>query len=286
MKWSALYVGLVLVLLFSFAPTPIANAIDTSGVTTIGEDEALKIYKAEVRKTLAQAALTAIQEAEEQLNPPPQPEPKPEPKPEPEPKKVAYLTFDDGPNSYTAQILDELKKENVQATFFLLGPQIERYEETAKRIVADGHSPGLHGMTHVAKKVYASTRSLLDEVEDCNTILERVTGVRSKLFRAPYGSKPWMPDDYRDATAGAGYRLWDWNVDSYDSRAAEVPAEQIVAQVKQQVQGKERAVILLHDKKTTVEALPQILADLKAQGFVLKRVESDTKPLNFWNDER
>ena len=63
--------------------------------------------------------------------------------------KVIYLTFDDGPGGQTTEkVLDILKEENVPATFFLIGDQFEGQEEVLKRIAEEGHSLGLHSMSH------------------------------------------------------------------------------------------------------------------------------------------
>jgi peptidoglycan/xylan/chitin deacetylase (PgdA/CDA1 family) len=116
--------------------------------------------------------------------------------------------------------------------------------------------------------------------------LTDVTGVRSSIVRVPYGSKPWMPQSYRDTLANAGYHMWDWNVDSTDSSSSSVTADTIVSEVKRQVQGMKKAVILMHDKKATLEALPRIISYLKDQGYTFEKIYGSTKPVNFWNDER
>ena len=102
----------------------------------------------------------------------------------------------------------------------------------------------------------------------------------------PYGSVPYMTQPYRDAVHNAGYRMWDWNVDSCDSCRATVPADEIVANVTRQVQNKQKPVILFHDKKTTVEALPRVLDMLKQQGYAFRPITSSLPPVNFWKDQR
>ncbi|MGB8954596.1 MAG: polysaccharide deacetylase family protein [Tumebacillaceae bacterium] len=222
---------------------------------------------------------------ENALHQPPAPPP-PQPEPEPEPDKIAYLSFDDGPNGYTPQILDILSAHHVQATFFMLEPQIRRYPAVVQRMRDEGHALGLHGVTHDAERVYASPQALVNEMEACNAALTDATGYRTSIIRVPYGSNPYMTQPYRDAVHNAGYRMWDWNVDSYDSRAAEVPADQIVAEVSRQVQNKKNPVILFHDKKTTVQALPRVLDMLKQQGYAFRPITSSLPPVNFWNDQR
>ncbi|MCX7571803.1 polysaccharide deacetylase family protein [Tumebacillus sp. DT12] len=212
-----------------------------------------------------------------------------EPAPPPlreEPAKVAYLTFDDGPNGYTEEILDILQSRGVEGTFFMLSGQVQAHADIVKRIHAEGHSMGLHGVTHDADRVYASPQAVVNEMNAAQEAVAAVTGVRTKLIRVPYGSKPYMKQGYRDAVVSAGYKMWDWNVDSMDSRAASVPADRIIAQVKQQVSGKDRAVVLFHDKKTTVQALPVLVDWLLASGYELIGLEEHFTPHNFWGDTR
>ena len=218
--------------------------------------------------------------------PTPAPTPEPQPDPAPEPDKIAYLTFDDGPNGYTPQILDILVAHHAQATFFMLEPQIRRYPEVVKRMRDDGHALGLHGVTHDAGRIYTSPQAVVNEMEACNTALTNATGYRTSIIRVPYGSKPYMSQPYRDAVHDAGYRMWDWNVDSCDSCRAAVPADEIVANVTHQVQKMKKPVILFHDKKTTVEALPRVLDMLKQQGYVFRPITRSLPPVNFWNDQR
>ncbi|EEL13908.1 Polysaccharide deacetylase [Bacillus cereus 95/8201] len=69
-------------------------------------------------------------------------------------RKIAYLTFDDGPGVYTSQLLDILKKNQVKATFFLLGTNAHKYPDDVKREKSEGHYIGMHGMTHDYRQLY------------------------------------------------------------------------------------------------------------------------------------
>lgn len=71
-------------------------------------------------------------------------------------RKVAYLTFDDGPSKYSNDMLDLLDKNGIKATFFMLGDNMRTYPDAVKRIVEDGHYPGLHSMSHDYNKLYKS----------------------------------------------------------------------------------------------------------------------------------
>ena len=202
--------------------------------------------------------------------------------------KIAYLTFDDGPNSNTAQILDILQKYEAKATLFMVEPKIWKFEEVVKRTVTENHTIASHSVTHDKNKVYHSPESLLNEMNVTRATLFSVTGIDSRLIRVPYGSKPYLTRDYRDLLASNNLQVWDWNVDSNDWKYS---TEKIISTVKYQVANqkqKNRApVILFHNSSSTVEALPEIIEFLKAEGYVLEAYDQDHHfMVNFWNDER
>ena len=205
---------------------------------------------------------------------------------EDETKKVAYLTFDDGPNVNTPEILDVLKEKNVKATFFMLGSSILSHEDITKRVYDEGHAVGVHSMTHNKKLVYAHSYAFLNEMNKTNDLLLKITGSKTMLLRAPYGSKPYMSQEIRDLTSSWGYRLWDWNVDSRDSLKSNTTSEEVYKAVVDQVANKNEAVILFHDKAHTAESLPKIIDYLVANGFEIKKLDRKIAPMNFWNDVR
>ena len=90
---------------------------------------------------------------------------------------IIYLTFDDGPsNSTTPKILDILKQENVQATFFLLNYTKEE-EELVKREVKEGHSVGIHGYSHDYKKIYKSVDAYMENLNKLQYKIYQSTGI-------------------------------------------------------------------------------------------------------------
>lgn len=201
-------------------------------------------------------------------------------------KKIAYLTFDDGPNLNTPQILDVLKEKNVKATFFMLGSSIVAHGDIAKRISEEDHGLGVHSMTHDFKSVYASPDAFVNEMNAANDELYKATGKKTTVLRAPYGSKPYMKQEFRDLATSWGYRIWDWNVDSSDSIKKNTTPDEVYNEVANQIVNKDKAVILFHDKEHTLNALPRIIDHLIASGFEIRKLDKDLTPLNFWNDER
>ncbi|WZL72571.1 polysaccharide deacetylase family protein [Clostridiaceae bacterium 35-E11] len=197
--------------------------------------------------------------------------------------KVAYVTFDDGPTKYTENILKILNEYNCKATFFMLGDRIQRHKNIVKEVSKQGNAIGLHGVTHDIKAIYKSPSNVVSEMNQCNYSLQQATGKRSNLIRVPYGSKPYMTRKYRNAIEKAGYKMWDWNVDSKDSLKQNIRPILIVENVKQQVKKQKTPVILLHERQSTVEALPKILKYLKENGYNVVPIDKEERPKNFWN---
>ncbi|MEK8127304.1 polysaccharide deacetylase family protein [Paenibacillus filicis] len=204
-------------------------------------------------------------------------------------KPPIYLTFDDGPSKSTLELLDHLKSYRAKATFFMLGNHISTYPDAVKRMVKEGHQPGLHGMTHVNEKFYKSPQSALDEMNQANKRLLQAAEVKTSLIRTPYGSKPLFTGAYRDATAGAGYRLWDWNVDSNDWKYTQDPDklyEGVLADIRHLKSKHVTPVVLFHDEASTVAVLPRILEALREEGYRFAPLNKEMEPVNFWHDLR
>ena len=196
---------------------------------------------------------------------------------------TVYLTFDDGPSKLTPQVLDILRKEEVMASFFVLGNQAEARSKYIKQAVSDGHSIGNHTYNHVYKELYGSFDQFWKQVEKTDGILRQITGEDNPLLRAPGGTYSNFDAFYYYLLDSAGYRLYDWNVDSGDARRRAVPAAEIVANVKA-APLKNQLVVLLHDGSghaETVKALPQIIAYYKAKGYAFKALKPDTPTVQF-----
>lgn len=197
-------------------------------------------------------------------------------------KKVIHLTFDDGPNKYTGKILDVLKKYNMKATFFLLEGNMKRNPELVKRIIAEGNTIGLHGVTHNISKLYSTKTSAVNEMNQENNTLNRIIGSKTLLIRVPYGSKPYMRESQMNSFVAAGYKLWDWNIDSGDTKKGYVSTSNILSTITYQVHRFKSPVILFHDKKCTLDALPQVLEYLTKNNYISKPVTNETAPMNWW----
>lgn len=201
-------------------------------------------------------------------------------------QKIAYLTFDDGPNKYTTQILNILKEKNGKATFFVIGGKVPHYKKTMQRLIKDGHYIGLHSMSHDVKRLYTGDPSaLITEMEQTQNIVQQVTKLNTHLVRVPYGSMPYLKKNYRDALVSAQYKMWDWTIDTYDWKSYDNPSailERVRNQSDEQVE-----VILMHDSSVTVQILPQVIDYLQSQGYkLLPYNPSSHLKVNFWKDTR
>lgn len=178
------------------------------------------------------------------------------------------LTFDDGPNEpYTSQILAILAQYDVRATFFLVGRRVEKLPDSARAIVAGGHAIGNHSYTHPDMS-WEDEPSVEREVEFAEAAIAAATGVRPRIFRAPFGSVyPIMLHEAEHL----GYVMIQWSVAAHDwlRPGAQRIAQRILAHTHN------GAIILLHDgdgahggdRSQTVEALKLIIPELKRRGY-------------------
>jgi len=100
------------------------------------------------------------------------------------------LTFDDGPNAYTSQVLDVLKQHNVKATFFIVGKMAKAHPDILARIAAEGHLLANHSATHpeLVGSFDADPQSLISQIRSVHDEIAPLMQPTDKLyFRAPYG---------------------------------------------------------------------------------------------------
>ena len=184
------------------------------------------------------------------------------------------LTFDDGPNSrYTLSVLKILKTHNIKACFFLLGKNVERYPEIARRIKREGHLIGNHTYSHKHLRSL-SPKDILWQIERCEEAFKKILKLKPKFIRMPYG-------EYNRAAGKIikekGYRLigWDPRIDDWKS-----PVREIISQVISGV--KDGSIITLHDganirhgesRIKTVKALPDIVSALKERNIKIVRLD-------------
>lgn len=201
--------------------------------------------------------------------------------------KVIYLTFDDGPSGNTNRILDILKEYNIKATFFVVGRTDENSVEAYQRIVAEGHTLGMHSYSHKYAEVYASEESFIRDLEELQEYLYQVTGVWSRYYRFPGGSSNDVSRvDMQKLIAYLNENditYFDWNIASGDAASYMLSADAITRNCVSGIDGWQESMILMHDaseKDTTVEALPKIIEQIKGRGdAVFLPITDETVPI-------
>ncbi len=191
--------------------------------------------------------------------------------------KRAFLTFDDGPSQNTNDILNILKNNNIKATFFVLGSQVEVFPETTNRIYNEGHYIANHGYSHKYSTIYQSPEQILNEYNQCNQIVAntiKVPEYNSHLFRFPGG---FVGGKYAKIKADSlplleqnNILYVDWNSLTGDSEKVNPTEEYLMDNLQKTTQAKNSLVILMHDsqaKRVTVDFLPKVIEYLTQQGY-------------------
>lgn len=191
----------------------------------------------------------------------------------------AALTFDDGPGPSTPQVLDALARAGVRATFFVLGRQVDRHPEMARRIVAEGHQLACHGYDH-GILIFRGAGHVADQIRRTERAVERAVGpgAMTPVFRPPHGFRG-------PATAlgarRAGHRVAAWTAGVFDS--AEPGAAAIARRVQRALTP--GAIILLHDadgwaperpRQQTADALAEVCRSARERGLELVTLDELT----------
>ena len=197
-----------------------------------------------------------------------------------------YLTFDDGPSSdITPQILDVLKSEGVKATFFVEGIYGDDYSEYMKRIVAEGHTIGIHCYTHDYATVYASPEAYFSDLTSAVAKVREITGVESKIIRFPGGGSNQVSRKYTPGimsylsqeVQNRGYHYFYWNVASGDTGA--ITSEDVYNNLVNNLGNQGTCVALLHDRSNNdkiVEPVRQFIRYAKANGYKFDKITMET----------
>ncbi len=197
-----------------------------------------------------------------------------------------YLTFDDGPSENTAKILDILKEQNIKATFFVIGQEDEESKALYRRIVAEGHTLGMHSFSHKYDVIYKSLDAFKEDMEHLQSYLKEVTGVTPTIMRFPGGSSNKVSNvDIKELIQYVneqGITYFDWNVVSGDATSQVYTPDELVENVMNDVVKYDTSVVLMHDtsaKASTVDALQPMIEQLQALGADLLPIDDNTKPI-------
>ncbi|MDU4883120.1 polysaccharide deacetylase family protein [uncultured Clostridium sp.] len=205
-------------------------------------------------------------------------------------KKVAYLTFDDGPSTeVTQQILETLKFNNIKATFFVLGSNVEKsniQKELLKEMVIERHAIGNHGYCHDYSILYpsrvANPTVIVNDMKKSEYVMRSVLGddFRTSVIRLPGGHMSWNTKMLDPVLEENGYSYIDWNTLNGDAEGNDRTVEQLVNRLKGTIRdlagNDDVLVILMHDtnaKKTTSQSLQEIIDYLKSLGYEFRTLK-------------
>ena len=191
-------------------------------------------------------------------------------------EKLVSFSFDAAwGNEDTEQLIEILKKYDVKATFFVVGEWVDKYPESVKQLAEAGHEIMNHSDTH-PHMPQLSIEKMTEEINACNDKIEKITGRRPTLFRAPYGE---YDNNLIDVLSSLNMFCIQWDVDSRDWKE-DYTVEKIVSGVVNNAQP--GSICLFHNAaKNTPKALPIILERLIADGYKIVPISKLIKYNNF-----
>ena len=200
---------------------------------------------------------------------------------------VICLTFDDGPSSVTPEVLDVLKENNIKATFFILDYS-EQSKSMIQRIIDEGHTLAIHGMSHDYSKIYASSEATLENFTSLQKKIKKDFNYDVKYVRFPGGASNTISRNYCEGVMTEAVKkvqeesleYYDWNVDVDDAGSARTPSEIYNNFVDGILPGVEN-IVLMHDGEghmPTAKALQEIINYAKENGYVFTAISENTTP--------
>ncbi len=171
-------------------------------------------------------------------------------------EKKAYFTFDDGPNAtITPKVLDILKEENVKATFFVIGKNVEEHPEIVKRAYEEGHYIANHSYDHHNNSLYKNEESFIKQIKMTDEAIGKAIEKKdycSYVFRFPNGYMSSQNKEKkkkaRELLEEMNYSYIDWNCLNNDSMK-KYTSTQLLENLKKCAKNKDTLVILMHDTK-------------------------------------
>ena len=190
------------------------------------------------------------------------------------PEKTVYLTFDDGPSTYTEKLLDVLKEHNAKATFFIIGNRGRT--EIIKRAYEEGHAIGVHTYTHEYKDIYKNEQAFFDDFWATQEVIKEATGSYTRIFRFPGGSantasrrNKGIMTRLTKIMEDLGYRYFDWNISSGDASGEPYTSTDVKNRVINGIKKhSDFAIVLQHDiHYQSVKAVDSILTWGEQNGY-------------------
>jgi len=197
--------------------------------------------------------------------------------------KVVYLTFDDGPGPYTAQLLDILDKYNVKATFFVTNTHPD-YQNLIAQEAQRGHTIAIHSASHDYARIYQNVDAYFQDFDEMNNIIIAQTGKSADIVRFPGGSSNTISARYCSGIMSQlvyevedrGFQYCDWNVSSGDAGGTTSTGE-VFCNVTEGISRNNISIVLQHDiKDFSVNAVEQIIQWGLSEGYTFLPITAQT----------
>lgn len=166
-------------------------------------------------------------------------------------------------------MLEAFKKNDARVTFFVTGKWAEKHPELLKTMKKAGHSIQNHGYKHLHFDQLSSAQTQ-EQIKKAEEIIYKLTGERSRFFASPYGEKS---QQLVTAVNDMNYEFIMWSLDTIDWQrpAPETIVNRVVSRVHND------AIVLMHPTEPTVKALPEMLGQLKKQGYRMISIDEMLK---------
>ena len=179
-------------------------------------------------------------------------------------KKLIALTFDDGPGPYTNDLVNILNDNKVNATFFMLGSNLEKYRDTVLNVFNSGNEIGYHSYAH-KNFLRQDIDTIKNEFIESNEILKSITGTTFNLVRPPYGA---INRDIKNAL-DASFILWNVDTEDWRYKDSDYLSNYVLENINSGF------IVLFHDiHKTSVLAIQKLLPQLYVEGYQVVTVSN------------
>lgn len=168
----------------------------------------------------------------------------------------------------------------------MIGKEDEESRALYQRIVAEGHTLGMHSFSHKYSVIYDSLEAFEEDVNHLRSYLAEITGEEPDIIRFPGGSSNQVSNtdmtEFIHYLNQEGITYYDWNVASGDATSQAYTADELVQNVITDVEKYDTSIVLMHDaatKGTTVDALGPMIDQLQTMGVELLPIDENTKPI-------
>lgn len=179
-------------------------------------------------------------------------------------KKIALACNVFWGEEYIPKMLEILEENKVKLTFFAGGTWVEDYPDLLKKMAAAGHEIGSHGYSHPHPDQLSKSGNLKD-MQKAESLIYATINKKPILYAPPYGEKG---PAVLKAAEEQGYTFILWSIDTIDWQkpSPEVIVRRVVSKAHN------GAIVLMHPTAPTAKALPEIIRQLKKEGYELVTV--------------